>query len=220
MKKITSVDQLIECTKSISAELILPEGTSDEKLTNLIQENQSKKAQFLSELFSCPASGDGYIVTLYASSNEHATKNKQSLLDMGYKNIRTYIPLVCDGNNGSKPDPRLDRKFATEAHCSVEVTCLKGDKLLEALKFLTEDFIEYATAIYACGLEGIATFSFDNIEKANLLAALVSLTKERTKDAPSFKAHGIKFEAPKVKQTSLDVWQTTIKVNFPLNKTQ
>lgn len=159
-------------------------------------QNESRKVceSFLSPIFGdkdifCLHSGE---FTVYCQTTDEVKSVIEQAQSFGYRNIETYIPLVSDGNNGSKPDP--EHNFAVRINQSEFL--IFGNHSEKLLKMIEEPLNSVKEKIiYTYCYNNQASFTFRDSTCATALYeslkkifdGVKEMAKENNKKVPEVK---------------------------------
>ncbi|MCG9576669.1 hypothetical protein L1D14_10510 [Vibrio tubiashii] len=194
----------------------ISEEMSDEEAMTAFKEEKAAKDAALTELFGVDARGCSSVLTLYADSWEHSRELYSNLFAMGYKNIRTYVPLVCDGTGGSCPDPNPKHQFAVEAYSThLYVHSKLSKQLLKIVEQLPGSQLwEYATKVRVDAYDRLVSISFNSMERADSYLKLLTLEVEKLIEVAEARAMAspLRTKDLSVKEEFLDVFTVNMKL--------
>lgn len=194
-------------------------GLNENAVRSLIEEEAERKNALLTEYFGVPASGCQYVLNVYAKDWAHSRQLYALLKEMGYDYLKTYTPLVCDGNGGSMPEPDPQKKFTVQAMDSSSQFVLKGKEFFDVLKrHVLLGTEEHAIYVYADGVAGKASISFSTEVEAYLcMLACEKASQLLGKHKSQLKGNLI---GSQVKQEALDVWTVQVVFDWKLLQRQ
>ncbi len=210
---ISSKEILIETIRKASP--ALERGLSEQQVDEYFKAERVIEENIIREVFKTAGHGSGVDITLYATSDEHRIALKGKLKSMGYINMRSFVPLVDDGNGGSKPDPRPNRKFAIHAfNTHIFAHTKLAEKLLAITDNMLGDLVEYAIYKSAYTYPPTVQYGFETREQAigvqNILKlqaiGLQKVCSER--EVPDV----LRAEDVRVIQDGIDMWKVIVSV--------
>ncbi len=148
--------------------------------------------------------------TVYVDTQEQATEVINALQGIGYKNIHTYVPKVCDGNGGSKNDP--ENNLAVQFSAKEEMIigdCAKG--MIKLFAHLVDEYKDLVVHTYCY----IGDYQLTFRDKDAAYALVDTVNKYLGEVAQLAKEHGKKgFPTHDcyVEKKSLDLFVANIKL--------
>ena len=162
--KLKEISKIAE--EKREAELI--ESNTDFKITEVVAAGDEARKAFLSTLFGGRNVFSLFSTetTVYVDTPDEAIEVIKEAEGIGFKNIGTYIPLVCDGNGGSKPDPK--NNIAVNIKASEEQ--IFGNASQNMIKMFSQ-FVDVVKdeVVYTYCYNGDYSLTFRNEEVANVL---------------------------------------------------
>lgn len=148
--------------------------------------------------------------TIYCDSWADRCTVVKQVAEIGFKNIQTYVPKVCDGNGGSKDDP--EAAFAVNVNQS---EALIFGRHTETFMAFFKDFVEVVRekVIYTYAHDADYRLTFSCMKTATLLTQKLndyfgSMAQQAAKLNKATPAIKISMQA-----TNLDAWTVDISMD-------
>ncbi|MEZ8959603.1 hypothetical protein AB6E94_19485 [Vibrio lentus] len=214
---INNYKSLIKHLSNIAPEI--PTDISEDECEQLIKSTDEIHAIELKKLFGWEeASGSGYGLHVYAESEAHRDAIYFEMEKLGYKNIRTYVPLVDNGAGGTMPDPNPKHAWSVDAHSNyIFAYSESSQKLLNIIDKYMKPCDEEFIKTKSCDANtGQLEYTFKTKERADLALAFMMFQALKIADLASNKGYEptFSFEEFKVSRKWRDVYSASFKVTY------
>lgn len=170
-----------------------PNDITETKIEEYQNSARKIREDFLSTIFNKDVFCLSYFeFTVYCQTTDEVKSVIELVQSFGYRNIETYIPLVSDGENGSKPDP--DHNFAVRVNQSESLIFGNhSDKLLKMIEEPLNAVKEKIIYTYCYNNQASFTFRdstcatalYESLKK--IFDGVKEMSKENNKKVPEVK---------------------------------